>query len=146
MLFAGDSGILRSMREQQGCRVTPKGGSVLDGQVASQQEEIQKEIHLRMLRLLEDKPELTQRMLAIELGVSVGKANYCLSALADKGLIKVRNFRKSNNKMGYLYLLTPQGVLEKALMTEAFLKRKLVEFELLKSEIESLKNDIQKKP
>lgn len=97
------------------------------------------ETHLRVLRLLEAKPEISQRELAEVLGVSLGKANYCLKALLEKGLIKVRNFRNSRNKAAYAYYLTPEGIRRKAGLTAGFLKRKITEYEALKREIELLK-------
>ena len=96
------------------------------------------ERHLRALRVLEKKPELTQRELAAELGVSVGAANYCLKALAERGWIKLENFQKNPNKLGYLYLLTPKGFSAKAALTTQFLKTKLEEYERLRAEIASL--------
>jgi EPS-associated MarR family transcriptional regulator len=95
-----------------------------------------------VLRLIEENPEMSQRQIADELGVSLGGVNYCLKALVDKGLIKVKNFRNSNNKMAYAYFLTAKGIKEKAALTKAFLKRKMKEYELLKAEIESLKHEI----
>ncbi len=98
----------------------------------------QQDTHYRTLRLLEENPDLTQREIAKKLGVSLGSTNYCLKALVDKGLVKIRNFRASKNKLGYAYLLTPRGVKEKLALTEGFLKRKLIEYEALKAEIEAL--------
>jgi EPS-associated MarR family transcriptional regulator len=95
----------------------------------------------RVLRLLENKPNLTQRDIADELGISLGGVNYCLRALTDKGMIKIKNFRNSDNKLGYLCLLTPKGVSEKMALTEAFLKRKMDEYGALRVEIESLKQE-----
>ena len=100
--------------------------------------------HLRLLRLLEARPELSQRDLARELGTSLGKTNYCLNALIDKGLIKVRNFRNSQNKLGYAYLLTPRGIESKAAITVQFLRRKMNEYETLKAEIEQLQREVGK--
>ena len=100
------------------------------------------ESHLKVLRLLESNPQLSQRELAEELGVSVGKVNYCLNALIDKGLVKIQNFRNNKNKRVYAYLLTPKGIAEKADMTMQFLQRKMVEYELLKDEIERLRSEI----
>lgn len=102
---------------------------------------ISEESHLKVLRLLEANPELTQRELADALGVSVGKTNYCVRALLDKGLLKMKNFRNSNNKLAYAYLLTPAGLLAKTEMTTEFLKRKLSEYEALKLEIEQLQRE-----
>lgn len=95
-----------------------------------------------MLRLLEARPELSQRDLARELGTSLGKINYCLNALIDKGLIKARNFRNSRNKLGYAYLLTPRGIDSKATIAVQFLKRKMAEYESLKIEIEQLQREV----
>ncbi|MBW7856872.1 MAG: MarR family EPS-associated transcriptional regulator [Leptonema sp. (in: Bacteria)] len=103
------------------------------------------EIHFQTLRLLERQPELTQRELAVELGVSVGKANYVLAALIDKGLIKARNFKNSRNKVAYAYYLTPSGIEEKARITVSFLKRKMHEYEQMKREIEELKQEMEGK-
>ena len=100
--------------------------------------------HLRLLKLLEARPELSQRDLARELGTSLGKTNYCLNALIDKGLVKVRNFRNSNNKLAYAYLLTPRGIDSKATITVQFLKRKMAEYEALKAEIEQLQREVGK--
>lgn len=96
----------------------------------------------RVLRLLQESPNLTQRQIAEVLGVSLGGVNYCLSALASKGLLKIRNFRNSNNKMGYAYLLTPRGITEKTALTARFLKRKVEEFEALRVEIEGLNQEL----
>jgi EPS-associated MarR family transcriptional regulator len=100
------------------------------------------ETHLKVLRHLEANPEVTQRELAQELGVSLGKANYCLKALIDKGFVKARNFRNSNNKRAYLYKLTPSGIEAKARISVSFLRRKLHEYEQLKVEIDQLQNEI----
>jgi EPS-associated MarR family transcriptional regulator len=95
----------------------------------------------RLLKLLETKPELSQRQLAEELGVSVGKVNFCLHALLEKGLLKVRNFRDSNNKLAYAYYLTPKGAQAKVRATTQFLKRKMQEYEEIRREIEELKRE-----
>ncbi len=89
--------------------------------------------------MLQANPDLTQREIAQKLGVSTSGLNYCLKALIEKGLVKVQNFNQSKNKFGYVYLLTPRGVAEKALLTGRFLKRKMVEYEALKTEIEALR-------
>lgn len=98
--------------------------------------------HLRLLRLLDGQPNLSQRALASELGISLGKTNYCLRALVDKGWIKIRNFRNSDNKRGYMYLLTPRGIERKASITVRFLREKRAEYEALKREIELLKREV----
>ena len=99
------------------------------------------EIHLKVLRHLENDPEITQRELAKKLGISLGKANYCLKALIDKGLIKAGNFKNSNNKSAYIYLLTPKGIEEKSRITIHFLKRKIEEYEQLQVEIDQLRRE-----
>ena len=100
------------------------------------------ESYLQVLRLLQTNPRVNQRSLADALGISLGKTNYCLKALMSKGLIKVQNFRSSDNKLAYAYLLTPSGVAEKSKLTTEFLKRKLAEYESLQAEIEQLKTEI----
>jgi EPS-associated MarR family transcriptional regulator len=98
------------------------------------------------MRLLQANPDLTQRELAQELGVSVGGLNYCLKALIDKGWVKMQNFSQSKNKFGYVYILTPTGMAEKAALTSRFLKRKMSEYETLKAEIDALQIETQTKP
>ena len=100
-----------------------------------------KDIHLDLLRKLESNPEYTQRDLSREMGVSLGKVNFCMKKLTEKGLIKLTNFSHSSNKLVYMYLLTPQGIEQKAKLTASFLKTKMVEFEILKEEISRLKID-----
>ncbi len=100
------------------------------------------EIHLKVLRHLEENPDVTQRELASELGVSLGKANYCIKALVDKGFIKARNFHNSNNKRAYFYKLTPTGIEAKARISVAFLRRKMREYEQLKKEIDQLQIEV----
>lgn len=98
-----------------------------------------------LLKTLEDNPDLSQRDMAKRLGVSLGKVNFCLNALVAKGLLKVNNFRNSENKLAYAYLLTPRGVEEKARMTVRFLKYKMQEYERLRAEIETLKSEAKQK-
>ena len=100
------------------------------------------EIKLRILRALETESEQSQRQLAKELGVSLGGVNYALNALIERGFVKAENFRKSGTKAASLYLLTPQGVAEKASLATSFLSRKLEEYELLKQEIKALKSEV----
>jgi EPS-associated MarR family transcriptional regulator len=102
------------------------------------------EIHLKVLRHLEDNPDITQRELAAALGISLGKVNYCLKALIEKGWIKANNFKNSNNKSAYAYLLTPKGMDSKAQITMRFLKRKVDEYEALKQEIEQLQQEVER--
>jgi len=100
------------------------------------------ETHLKLLRRLEENPDVTQRELARELGISLGKANYCLKALINKGLIKAKNFKNSANKRAYLYILTPKGIEAKARISVRFLQRKVEEYETLKMEIEQLRTEL----
>ena len=99
------------------------------------------DIRLDLLRRIELNPECTQRELSKEMGVSLGKVNYCIRKLTEKGLVKITNFKHSQNKMGYAYLLTPSGIEEKSRLTFSFLKRKLIEYEVLKKEIAQLELD-----
>lgn len=101
--------------------------------------------HYGLLKTLEENPDLSQRDMAKRLGISLGKVNFCLNALVAKGLLKVKNFRNSDNKLAYAYLLTPHGVEEKARMTVRFLKIKMQEYERLRSEIEALKREAEQK-
>lgn len=96
------------------------------------------EYRYKILKLLEAQPEISQRELAKSLGVSLGKANFCLKALIDIGLIKASNFRNSQNKLAYMYLLTPSGIEAKSSITLRFLKAKMQEYELLQAEISVL--------
>lgn len=96
----------------------------------------------RLLKLLQAKPEMSQRQLAAELQVSVGKVNFCLRALLDRGLLKVRNFRDSQNKLAYAYYLTPKGAKAKVRATSGFLRRKLAEYAELQREIEELRREV----
>ena len=91
--------------------------------------------HFDVLRKIQKNPESTQRELAEELGFSLGKLNYCLKALQAKGLVKIRNFRKNPNKINYIYVLTPRGLVEKTKLTLNFMQRKMKEYEELKREI-----------
>jgi len=120
--------------------VTQQGGSVpKTKKMTSRQAKLQEDTYYRVMRLLEENPDLTQRELAQKLGVSVGGLNYCLKALTEKGLVKMQNFANSKNKFGYVYVLTPRGIAEKARLTSNFLKRKMEEYEALKAEIETLR-------
>ena len=102
----------------------------------------QKDIRLDLLRKIELNPEYTQRELSKEMDVSLGKVNYCIKKLTEKGWIKLTNFKQNPNKVGYGYLLTPRGIEEKTKLTFSFLKRKIKEYEILKDEINKLKEDI----
>ena len=91
--------------------------------------------HLNTLRKIQNKPNSTQRELAVQLGFSLGKLNYCLKALKNKGLVKISNFKKNPSKVNYIYILTPKGITEKSKLTINFMKRKMKEYEELKKEI-----------
>ena len=102
---------------------------------------IHQDTHLKVLRLLEVNPQMNQRDLAAALGVSLGKTNFCLKALLEKGLLKVQNFQSSKRKLAYAYFLTPAGIAEKTALTSRFLKHKIEEYERLKAEIEMLQQE-----
>lgn len=101
--------------------------------------------HYGLLKTLEENPGLSQRDLAKRLGVSLGKVNFCLNALVEKGSLKINNFRNSENKLAYAYLLTPRGVEEKARITVHFLRYKMQEYERLRAEIEELQREAETK-
>ncbi len=105
----------------------------------TRQANLQEDTYFRVMRILQENPDLTQRELAEKLGISVGGLNYCLKALIRKGLVKMKNFTNSKNKFGYVYVLTPNGVMERAAITHRFLQRKMEEYEALRAEIEALK-------
>lgn len=100
-------------------------------------------IRYRLLKLLHGQPHLTQRELAKAMGVSLGKANFCLRALIEVGAVKANNFRNSSNKSGYLYILTPRGLEEKSKVTRRFLERKLAEYEVIQRELIELTADVE---
>lgn len=100
---------------------------------------VYQEAHLRVLRLLELNPKMKQREVATAAGLSLGKTNYCINALLEKGLIKLENFKSNRRKLSYAYLLTPAGIAKKTDLTQRFLKRKMQEYEVLQAEIELLK-------
>jgi EPS-associated MarR family transcriptional regulator len=102
------------------------------------------EVTLQVMAHLQENPQDTQRAIAGKLGVSLGSVNYCIKALVSKGFLKVENFRKSSNKLGYAYLLTPSGVHEKASLTVSFLKRKQREYVELEAEIAALRAEVAK--
>ena len=97
-----------------------------------------KEIHLNLLNLLQEEPELTQREMNRKMGVSLGKINYCISALTNKGMIKVERFKKAESKSAYMYRLTPKGLEELSNLTISFLKIKIDEYDQIREEIKSL--------
>ncbi|VCU70117.1 MarR family protein [Pigmentiphaga humi] len=102
------------------------------------------EIQHRIYKLLEARPEISQRELADALGISLGRTNYCLKALVRKGLVKMENFRRNGNKLSYAYLLTPTGMSDKIRLTHKFLQRKRAEYDALRTEIQELEQDIGK--
>ena len=110
----------------------------------SRQAQLQKDTHYRLMQLLQDKPTMSQRAMAKSLGISFGGVNYCLNALMAKGLVKVNNFSQNQNKFSYVYLLTPQGIAEKAALTASFLQRKMDEYDALKAEIAALTLEVNK--
>ena len=92
--------------------------------------------HFELLRKIQKNPESSQRQLAEDLGFSLGKLNYCLKALQEKGLVKLENFKKNPKKINYFYVLTPEGIAEKSKLTINFMKRKMREYDELKKELE----------
>ena len=111
--------------------------------MTSRRSQLQEDTYFRVLRLLQDNPDMTQREIAQSLGLSTSGLNYCLKALIDKGWVKVHNFSQSKNKFGYIYVLTPQGIAEKLALTSRFLKRKLSEYDALRTEIDGLQAEVQ---
>ena len=103
---------------------------------------IQEEARFKILRLLHENSELTQRELGEQVGISLGAVNYCLRALIERGLVKAGNFSRNPNKLGYAYVLTPAGIAEKTLLTGRFLKRKVEEYEALRVEIDALTHEV----
>ena len=100
------------------------------------------QLRLAVMRVIEANPEISQRQLARELGVSLGGINYALKALIERGFVKAGNFGRSDNKGAYLYLLTPEGVAQKSALAAKFLSRKIEEYEALRREIKSLKREV----
>lgn len=109
--------------------------------MTSRQAKLQEDTYFRVMHILQENPDLTQRELAEKLGISVGGLNYCLKALVEKGWVKMKNFVHSKNKFGYMYVLTPSGIAEKTALTERFLQRKMAEYKALELEIEKLKKE-----
>lgn len=108
----------------------------------SRRSKLQEDTHFRVLRLLQDNPEMSQRELARAAGISVGGIHYVLNALIEKGLVKLGNFSAAEDKRRYAYILTPKGITRKAALTRAFLARKLEEYAALREEIEALESDL----
>lgn len=116
-------------------------GSLRKSQMTSKRTKLQEDTHFRVLRLLQENPEMSQRELAEAVGVSVGGIHYVLNALIDKGLVKLGNFTAAEDKRRYAYVLTPKGIARKATLTRVFLARKIEEYEALREEIEALTSD-----
>ena len=110
--------------------------------MASQREQQQKETHFRIMRLVDENPSISTRQIAQRVGISNGAAYYCVTALVDKGFVKLKNFTKSQTKANYIYELTPRGIRAKAALTASFLERKRQEYEDLKLEIEHLESEL----
>lgn len=110
--------------------------------MTSKRTKLQEDTHFRVLRLLQQNPEMSQRELAEAVGVSVGGIHYVLNALIDKGLVKLGNFTAAEDKRRYAYVLTPKGIARKAALARAFLARKMEEYEALKEEIEALSDEV----
>lgn len=113
-------------------------GPMASDKIAQQREDV----YFRVLRLLESRPDASQREIAEELGVSLGAINYCVKALINKGHIKLANFKASKNKLGYVYVLTPEGIAHRAQLAAGFIKRKIAEFEAITAEIEQLRAEL----
>ena len=114
--------------------------------MTSKRSKLQEDTHFRVLRLLQEDPEISQRELAKAVGVSVGGMHYVLNALVEKGFVKLGNFTAAEDKRRYAYILTPKGILEKAAITRRFLTRKMEEYEALKAEIAELQTEINTEP
>lgn len=112
--------------------------------MSSRQAKLQEDTYFRVLRLLQHNPDMTQRELAQQLSISVGALNYCLKALIEKGWVKMQNFGHSKNKFGYVYVLTPRGLAEKAVLARHFLLRKVAEYDALRLEIDTIKAELQR--
>ena len=112
--------------------------------MSSDRDELQQDVRFRILRLLDANPRISQRELSRQLGISLGAVNYCVKAFVEKGQLKIHNFRASNRKIRYAYVLTPKGVAQKTALANRFLHRKLKEYEALKAEIENLQKDMER--
>jgi EPS-associated MarR family transcriptional regulator len=111
--------------------------------VTTHRDKFQEDVRFRVLRLLEENPEMSQRNLAQAVGISLGSLHYCLTALVEKGLVVIGNFTAAEDKRRYAYVLTPKGVAERAALTRHFLKRKRAEYQALKVEIETLQEELE---
>ncbi len=128
----------------QSCRLNGCRGSVGEShrKRLNNRAKIQEEARFQILRLLHENPELNQRELGERVGVSLGAVNYCLKSLVELGFVKIGNFTSSQNKLGYAYVLTPSGIVEKVRLTGRFLARKKAEYEALRVEIDALSREI----
>lgn len=106
------------------------------------QDPSEQQLALSVLRLMSERPDMTQRQLAQSLGVSLGKTNFIVRAVLSRGWVKAENFRRSNNKLGYIYVLTPQGIAQRVRLTQTFIARKEQEYELLRGEIDRLRTEM----
>jgi EPS-associated MarR family transcriptional regulator len=113
-------------------------GQMIKGRVTQHREEV----HFRMLRLIAQRPEASQREISCALDMSLGAVNYCMRALLDKGHVKIANFRASRNKLGYVYVLTPEGIAHRASLAARFIERKMAEYEAIKTEIDELRDEL----
>ena len=128
------------------CRFTRRAVALVrvlsaDPMVSDKIAQQREDVHFRVLRLLESRPDASQREIAEELGVSLGAINFCVKALIDKGQIKLANFKASKNKLGYVYVLTPEGIAHRAQLSAGFIKRKTAEFEAIQAELEQLRDE-----
>lgn len=112
------------------------------GRSMQKEKKLETDEMLKLMRIVNDNPQITQRELSFNLGLSLGKVNFLMKAMMEKGFIKARNFKNSNHKIAYMYCLTPEGIEEKTKVTYAFLKRKLAEYEKLESEIQQLREEV----
>jgi EPS-associated MarR family transcriptional regulator len=113
--------------------------------MTARRSQLQEDTYFRVLRMLQDNPDLTQREIAQALGLSTSGLNYCLKALIDKGWVKVQNFSQSKNKFGYIYVLTPLGISQKMALAASFLMRKMKEYEALKTEIDDVRGELDER-
>lgn len=109
---------------------------MVSDKIAKQREDV----HFRVLQLLENRPDASQREIAKKLGVSLGAINFCINALIDKGHIKLANFKASKNKLGYVYMLTPDGITHRARLAADVIERKMIEFKAIQAELEQLRD------
>lgn len=140
-------GVLSRSSPERALTLAARGAAediTLEGRTHEMTDRFLEESHFKVLRLLEENPDLSQRDLAKALGISLGKINYCMRILLDNGWIKMQNFRSNENKQGYVYLLTPAGITAKAQMTRSFLTRKMQASQILNQEIAQLRTEIDK--